>query len=65
MQGIEPSGHPRDAPMEAKEALLPKHGETKHPGSMPGIAHDGHLWDEPKEMDAPLPKHVQHQEEVK
>jgi hypothetical protein len=50
--------------MEAKEVPLPKHGETKHPGSMPGIAPDGHPRDEPKEMDAPLPKHGQHQEEV-
>jgi hypothetical protein len=64
MQGIKPSGHPRDAPMEAKETPLPKHGETKHPGSMPGIAPDGHPRDEQKEMDAPLPKHGQYQEEV-
>jgi hypothetical protein len=55
--GIEPSGHPRDAPTEAKEAPLPRHGETKHPGSMPGIGSDGHPRDEPKEMDTPLPKH--------
>jgi hypothetical protein len=57
MQGFEPRGHPRDAPMEAKEVPLPKHGETKHPGSMLGIGPDGHPSDVPKEMDAPLPKH--------
>jgi hypothetical protein len=44
MPGIEPTGHPRDAPTEAKEAPSPKHGETKHPGWMPGIAPDGHPW---------------------
>jgi hypothetical protein len=57
MLGIEPSGHPRDASTEAKDAPLPKHGETKHPGSMPGIEPNGHPRDVPKEMDAPLPKH--------
>jgi hypothetical protein len=57
LPGIRPGGHPRDAPREAKEIPLPKHGETKHPGSMPGITPDGHPRDAPKVMDAPLPKH--------
>jgi hypothetical protein len=64
MQGIEPNGHPRDAPREAKEVPLPKHGKTEHPrearGSMQGIGPGGHPRDAPKQTEvkeAPLPKY--------
>jgi hypothetical protein len=64
MQGIGPGGHPRDAPTEAKETPLPKHGKTEQPGearrSMQGIGPGGHPRDAPKQIEAeeaPLPKH--------
>jgi hypothetical protein len=56
MQGIEPSGHPRDRPGKAKGYPYQMHDKTEHPRearrSMQGIEPNSHPRDAPKQKEA-------------